>query len=361
MSKSTLIIAEAGVNHNGDMNLARELIDVAAEAGADIVKFQTFTASSLVTSVAQKADYQKRNTGADESQQAMLKRLELPYEAHADLIAHAEKRGIEFLSSPFDEGAVGFLLDELKLGRVKIPSGEITNAPYLLSIAKRGTRAILSTGMSDFSDIENALGVLAFGYLQKLMAGAGRAAFAEAFHSAEGLKTLKEKVILLHCTSDYPAKFEQINLNAMKTIEAAFGLPVGYSDHTDGTHISIAATALGAVCIEKHFTIDKKLPGPDHKASLDPVELRELVRGIRQTDEAMGYSMKRPQAGEISTRDVARKSLVASCQIRKGDLFSKENTMIKRPGTGLSPMNYWDVLGKPAPRDFNSEELLSLT
>lgn len=360
MSKSTLIIAEAGVNHNGDLGLARELIDVAADAGADVVKFQTFSAATIVTKNAGKADYQKKATGADESQQAMLAKLELPYKAHFELQAHAEKRGIEFLSSPFDDDAVRFLLDELKLKRIKIPSGEITNAPLLLRIAERGTKSILSTGMSDLTDIENALGVLAYGYLKKPSTAASRSAFSDAFHSVEGLQALKENVILLHCTSDYPAKFEQINLNAMKTIEAAFGLPTGYSDHTDGTHVSVAAAALGAVCIEKHFTTDKNLPGPDHKASLNPAELKELVRGIRETDKALGYAMKRPQPGEISTRKVARKSIVAARPIEIGEVFSKDNLVIKRPGTGLSPMNYWSVVGQKATRAFQADELIQL-
>lgn len=355
MKRKVQLIAEAGVNHNGDMEMARKLIDLAADCGADAVKFQTFTAAKLTTKSAEKADYQKQKTDAIESQQSMLAKLELSHDQHWMLKAHAEARGIEFLSSPFDDASADFLVNELKLARIKIPSGEITNAPMLLRIARAGAKVIVSTGMCDLSDIEAALGVLAFGYMNSSKAP-GRAAFREAFESSEGAAILRDRVTILHCTSDYPAKTEQVHLAAMKTLRDAFGLPTGYSDHTPGVHVSFAAAALAAECIEKHFTLDKSLPGPDHDASLAPDELRAWVHGIREIEAAIGSSQKRPQPSELSTRRVARKSLVASAPIRAGETFSLENVTAKRPGDGVSPLALWDLLGRKASRSYEADE-----
>jgi N,N'-diacetyllegionaminate synthase len=332
---STLIIAEAGVNHNGELALARRLIDAAADAGADMVKFQSFSADQLVTAAARKAEYQDRTTDANESQRAMIRRLELTRETHKALSAHCADRGITFFSSAFDEGSVD-LLAELGLDRFKIPSGEITNLPYLRHVARYGKPVLLSTGMATLGEIEAALEVL----------------------ERSGIP--RTCVTLLHCTTEYPAPMAEVNLRAMLTLRDAFGVAVGYSDHTVGTEVSIAAVALGASVIEKHFTLDRNLPGPDHRASLEPAELKAMVAAIRNIEQALGDGIKRPGASESRNKASVRKSVVASRRIRAGERFDETNLAVKRPGTGLSPMRWDEVLGRVAPRDFSPDELIEL-
>jgi N-acetylneuraminate synthase len=354
----TRVIAEAGVNHNGDISRALTLVDVAAEAGADAVKFQTFAAARLVNRQAPKAQYQTRATGSEESQFDMLRRLELSPGGHEQLMERARDRGIEFLSTPFDEESLALLVGRFGLRTIKIASGEIGNAPFLLSIARVAPRVILSSGMSTLADIEAALGVLAFGFTAQASEVPGRAAFARAFASDAGQTALRERVTVLHCTTEYPAPFAEVNLRAMATIRSAFGLPVGYSDHTLGIHASLAAVALGATVIEKHFTLDRALPGPDHAASLEPPELRELVRQAREIEAALGDGVKRPTASEWSNRSVARRSLTASRPIPAGQVLQEGDLACKRPGTGMSPFSYWDVLGRPARRAYDPDDLL---
>lgn len=331
----TLIIAEAGVNHNGDMEMARRLIDVAAEAGADMVKFQTFKADRLVTASAKKAEYQEQSGQTGESQHDMIRRLELTRGMHEELIAHCQTRGIRFFSTAFDPESVD-LLAALGFELFKIPSGEITNLPYLRHVGRYGKPVILSTGMATLDEIRAALEVL-------VQAGSRR-----------------DRITVLHCTTAYPTPMADVNLRAMLAIRDAFGVGVGYSDHTPGIEVSVAAVALGATVIEKHFTIDRKLPGPDHKASLEPAELKALVNAIRNIEQAMGDGVKRPTPSEEANRPVARKSLVAARAIRAGEVFSESNLGVKRPGTGLSPMRWDEILGRRAPRDFKADELIEL-
>lgn len=354
MADSVYIIAEAGVNHNGSLELAKKLIDVAVDAGADAVKFQTFKADTLVSKKAEKADYQRQTTSADESQYEMIKKLELDEEAHRLLIDYCKKAGIQFLSTPFDLASVDLLARTFDLPCIKIPSGEITNGPLLLKSAQTGKSVILSTGMSTLGEIEDALGVLAFGYLGN--SGPSIAAFRAAYCSAQGQALLLNKVTLLHCTTEYPAPFIDVNLKVMDTLKSAFGLPIGYSDHTEGIAVPIAAVARGAVVIEKHFTFDRALPGPDHKASLEPAELRQMVRSIRDVEQVLGVGTKHPTPSELKNMPVARKSLVAACTIRSGESFTAENLAVKRPGNGLSPMQQWDLLGRKASKDFAVDE-----
>lgn len=355
----TLIIAEAGVNHNGDEEMAFALVDAAVAAGADIVKFQTFNAKALATAAAQQAGYQRTNTGQIESQLAMLRRLELSYDAHLRLQAYCQQQGIGFLSTAFDEQSLQFLLGPLKLTRLKIPSGEITNAPFVLQHARSGHDLIVSTGMADLAEIKAALGVIAFGYIATTEAQPSQQAFNQAFASEQGQLALRQKVTLLHCTTEYPAPPEDINLTAMDTMAATFALPVGYSDHSAGIHIAIAAVARGATVIEKHFTLDRSLPGPDHKASLEPTELRAMVAAIRDVNLAMGDGIKRPAPSEIANKAVARKSLVAACAIRAGDTLTAAHIACKRPGNGISPQRYWELLGTVARYDFAEGDLLA--
>lgn len=350
------VIAEAGVNHNGSVELAKKLIEVAADAGADAVKFQTFKAERLVSRTAQKAEYQKKTTGADESQFEMIKKLELDVATHHALQQHCHTCDIEFLSTPFDTESVQLLV-ELGVSRLKIPSGEITNAPLLLDIARTGLPVILSTGMSTLGDVERALSVLAFGYIGGTKPG--QQAFTEAYISHKGQEKLHELVTLLHCTTEYPAPFSDINLRAIDTLHAAFRLPVGYSDHTEGIVIPVAAVARGARVIEKHFTLDRSLPGPDHRASLEPEELNALVQVIRRVAEALGSPLKTPAPVELKNMAIARKSIVAARPIAKGEAFTEENLAVKRPGGGRSPMQYWDVVGTVAQRDFEQDEMVT--
>lgn len=352
----TYIIAEAGVNHNGSLDLARQLIDAAHEAGADAVKFQTFKAENLATATAAKADYQQRTTGAAQSQQAMLRQLELDAAAHRALIAHCQQRGITFLSSPFDLEALRFLDQDLRLPRLKLGSGEITNGPLLLAVAHTGKPLILSTGMATLGETEHALMLLAHGYAsrERPTPEALRQAWADPAAQAR----MREQVTLLHCTTEYPAPLEQVHLRAMTTLRQAFGVAVGYSDHTPGITVPIAATALGATVIEKHFTLDQTLPGPDHRASLEPAQLRAMVQAIREVETALGDATKVPQPREWGNRSIARKSLIANQPIAQGERFTPENLGSKRPGHGISPMRYWEFLDTPAPRDLAPDEVL---
>jgi N,N'-diacetyllegionaminate synthase len=330
-ASKVLIIAEAGVNHNGDLELAKKLIDVAADAGVDYVKFQTFKADKIVTQSAEKAQYQKNATGATESQYEMLKKLELTDEMHHELFEYCLKSSVQFLSTGFDIESVDFLLS---LGQqlIKVPSGEITNLPYLRYIGSRQLPVILSTGMSTMDEIGDALSVL----------------------TSTGIT--KDMITVLHCTTEYPTPMQEVNLRAMQSIQEQFGVTVGYSDHTIGIEVSVGAVALGASVIEKHFTLDRTLPGPDHKASLSPNELRTLVHAIRNMDIALGSKMKAPTPSEATNSLVARKSIVASCDIQKGDVFSANNITTKRPGTGLSPMNWDRVIGSKATRNYSPDE-----
>ena len=331
----TLIIAEAGVNHNGHLALARQLIDAAAVAGADLVKFQTFTADRLATRTAQKADYQNRTTTSTESQHEMLSRLELTDAMHHELIAHCATRKIGFFSTAFDIESVDLLVRHGQ-NHFKIPSGEITNLPYLRHIGRLGKSVILSTGMTNLGEIEAAIDAL------------------------EAAGTPRAMLTVLHCTTEYPTPMAEVNLRAMLSIHAAFGVAVGYSDHTQGIEVAIASVAMGATVIEKHFTLDRNLPGPDHKASLEPAELNALVAAIRNIEVALGDGIKRPSPGEARNRPVVRKSLVASRAIKSGALFTAENITAKRPATGISPMRWDEVIGKTALRDFGPDELIVL-
>lgn len=353
---ATFIIAEAGVNHNGSIEMAEKLIDVAAEAGADAVKFQTFRAGELVSRSAPKAEYQIRTTTADESQLEMIRKLELSEAMHEALIAHARTRHIKFLSTPFDLPSLHLLAGRFGLDTIKISSGEIISAPFLLEIAQIGRKVILSTGMSTLDEVRSALGVLAFGYTAAAGEKPGRDVFEAAFSGAAGRTALREKVAILHCTTEYPAPYAEVNLKAMDTLRETFGLPVGLSDHTRGIQIPVAAVARGASIVEKHFTLDRRLPGPDHAASLEPAELAEMVSAIRCVESALGDGVKRPTESERKNRVVARKSLVAARVIRAGELFNMENLTLKRPGDGVSPYDYWDYLGRPASRNYEPDE-----
>ena len=354
----TLIIAEAGVNHNGDRDLAFQLVDAAFHAGADIVKFQTFTAQKLASKTAKKADYQLKNTGKVESQYEMLERLELPLETYLQLKEYCEDLGIEFLSTAFDEDSLKFLAGDIGLQRLKLPSGDLTNSPLVLAHAQTGCDLIVSTGMASLGEIEEALGIIAFGYLHKKKKLPCKSGFKEAYASAEGQRILSKKVILLHCTTEYPAPLSEINLNVMDSYKIAFGVNVGYSDHSQGIAVPIAAVAKGAVIIEKHFTLSRTMDGPDHKASLEPSELKTMVDAIRDIELALGTSVKAPTLSEVKNKDIARKSLIASKRISKGEKLTADNITIKRPGGGIDPINYWDVLGTFALKEYEADDLL---
>ena len=335
MVKKTFIIAEAGVNHNGNIRLAKKMIDIAADAGADAVKFQTFKTENLVGRKAAKAEYQKKNTDSAESQFEMIKRLELNDEAHKLLIEYCDLKSIKFLSAPFDLDSID-LLDSLGLDTYKIPSGELTNLPYLRKISRTKKRIILSSGMADLGEIEDAMGIL-----------------------TDGKITLQD-ITILHCNTEYPTPMEDVNLNAMLTIGAAFpGIQIGYSDHTQGIEISVAAVALGASVIEKHFTIDKNMEGPDHKASLEPEALKQMVLAIRNVETALGNGIKKPSPSEIRNIDIARKYIVARKTIKSGELFTQNNLTTKRSSLkGLSPMRWDEIIGSVAHNDYGIDEVI---
>ena len=334
-SDSVFIIAEAGVNHNGNVEIAKKMIDAAAEACADAVKFQTLSAERMLVESAQKADYQKETTDKAESQFQMIKKLELSGDDHEVLMSHCRQRGILFLSSPFDVTSVD-LLDELGLEMFKIPSGEIVNLPYLRKIGALKRKVILSTGMATISEVEEALDILV---------GAG---------------TCRSEISVLHCTTGYPAAMADVNLRAMQTIARALDVRVGYSDHTPGIEIAVAAVAMGATIIEKHFTLDRNMSGPDHKASLEPHELRDMVCSIRNVEKALGDGKKEPSPSELRIAAVVRKSIVAAEDIKAGDIFSAKNLSVKRPGTGISPMQWDDLIGRHAGRAFKKDEMIVL-
>ncbi|EAK0771170.1 N-acetylneuraminate synthase [Campylobacter lari] len=331
--QKTIIIAEAGVNHNGDINLAKKLIEVASDAGADYVKFQTFIASNCVSKIAKKAKYQLQNTLADENQLDMIKKLELSKQDHEILINHCKKHSIKFLSTAFDLESIEFL-SSLNLDFFKIPSGEITNFPYLKKIASYDKKIILSTGMATLDEIEKALDILVQNGTQR------------------------DKIIILHCNTEYPTPFEDVNLKAMQILKEAFNLPIGYSDHTLGINISIAAVAMGACVIEKHFTLDKNMQGPDHKASLEPEELKAMIKSIRELEQAFGDGIKIPSKSESKNKIIARKSLIAKKNIKKGEKFNEENLTTKRPGNGICAMKYEEYLGKIAKKNYMEDELI---
>lgn len=327
------IIAEIGVNHNGDVALARKMIEIAKTSGVDVVKFQTFKPELVMSCYAPKAQYQLENTGKTESQLDMVRKLQLSFEEFNDIANYCKQIGIQFASTPFDLESIHFL-DTLEMPFWKIPSGEITNLPYLLEIGKTKKPVVLSTGMCSLDEIETAINILK--------------------------KSGTTEITLLHCNTAYPTPYEDVNLNAMQTLKDAFNLPIGYSDHTPGIEVPIAAVAKGAVVIEKHFTLDKNMEGPDHKASLEPDELKQMVTAIRNIENALGSAEKEPTESEIVNRDIARKSIVAKCDIKAGEIFTEENITVKRPGNGISPMKWFDVLGQKAVRDFIADELIEL-
>jgi len=331
----TLIIAEAGVNHNGDPEMARKLVDAAAATGADLVKFQTFRADRLVTAKAAKAPYQLATTAADESQHEMIRKLELSEAMHDELLKRCSQSGIEFFSSAFDLESLDYLMS-LGMQRIKVPSGEITNLPYLRRVGGFGKEVILSTGMSTMNEIDDALTVL------------------------EKSGTVRDKITVLHCNTEYPVPMAEVNLRAMQTIRDHFGVAVGFSDHTEGIEIALAAVALGACVIEKHFTLDRNLPGPDHRASTEPAEFRRMVSAIRNIEVALGNSKKEPGISEQRNIHIARKSLAAARPISRGEIFSAANLTAKRPGNGISPMRWDEVIGQAAQRDFAADELIEL-
>lgn len=356
MNDKVFIIAEAGVNHNGSLELARQLVDVAADAGADAVKFQTFKADKLTTRYAPKADYQVANTREGGSQLEMLRALELTPEDHQLLIQHCKVRNIGFMSTAFDSESLA-LLASLGMPAIKIPSGDITCGPLLLQAARLRQNMILSTGMSSLAEVERALGIIAFGLLDDTDPH-GQEVFDAAYCSEAGHEALLEKVTVLHCVTQYPTPYYDVNLRAMDTLSAAFGLPVGYSDHTLGIEVSIAAVARGASVIEKHFTLDRTLPGPDHVASLEPAELKQMVIAIRNVEQALGSNRKQPSAQEITNRTVARRSVVAAHDIKKGEILTHAVLTSKRPGTGISPIDIWSLVGHPARRDYRADEMI---
>lgn len=353
----TYIIAEAGVNHNGQRALAFELIDAAAEAGVDAVKFQTFDSAKLASNATPKASYQKKYTSESESQLAMLKSLELPRAWHKKLQQHAQSKGVEFLSTAFDSESLEFLTT-LDLPLFKVPSGELTNGKLLWRFAQTGKRLLLSTGMATLSEVELALAVVAHSINNDREPKSLEEVW-QAWSNSEWRRSLKGRIVLLHCTSQYPTPFEEVNLRAMDTLAHSFSLEVGYSDHTEGTLIPIAAVARGARVIEKHFTLDRKLPGPDHRASLEPPQLKEMVESIRSLSLALGDGMKAPQASEWDTRLAARQQIVASQAIEAGESFSSKNLDTKRCGEGIPASEIWDIIGRQSHRTYNAGDVIS--
>lgn len=355
MSQSTYIIAEAGVNHNGSFEMAKKLVDVAKEAGADAVKFQTFRAENLVTKEAQQANYQVENLGEATSQYEMLKKLELSFEQFKSLKYYCDEIGIEFLSTPFDYDSVDFLVDELQMQTVKIPSGELTNSPFIHYIATKQKKMIISTGMATIDEIHEALSFVAYG-LARPNVDVSINSVSSFYQTNEAKEVLQKYVTVLHCTTEYPAPFETINLKAMNQLEKELKLFIGFSDHSQGIAVPIAATAMGATVIEKHFTLDKGLPGPDHVASLEPSELVSMIEGIRQIERAQGTGIKEPTAMEMKNRIAARKSIVASGDIKQGETLRASNMSIKRPGNGIPPSKYWSLISKKATKFYLEDE-----
>ena len=358
MHRRTMIIAEAGVNHNGDCARALALVEAAARAGADVVKFQSFRADKLATAEAAKAGYQQVTTGAAQSQLEMLRALELSEDDEQRIAAACAKADITYMSTPFDADSATHLVKRIGVATLKVGSGDLTNAPLLLHLARFRLPIILSTGMATLAEVEQALGVIAFGYLREPGAKLTAADFADILLDRETWTELRGKVTLLHCTTEYPADPDSINLRAMATLSNAFGLPIGFSDHSRGIHIAAAAVALGASVIEKHLTLDRNLPGPDHRASIEPDELAAMIADIRDVEAALGDGRKVPAPEEIANRSVARRSLVAIGAIRRGEFFTEQNLGVKRPGDGISPIEYWHYLGRKADRDYAANEAL---
>lgn len=330
---SVYIIAEAGVNHNGDIEIAKKMIDSAKEAGADCIKFQTFISKNIASKNSNKAEYQKKQMDNSETQLQMLKKLELSFNQFKELKIYSELKEIDFLSTPFDLESIDFL-HNLGMNIWKIPSGDITNLPYLIKIAKLNKKIILSTGISTMKEVESAINILE--------------------------KNGSGEITILHCTTEYPTPYEDVNLNAMMTMKKYFNLPIGYSDHTKGIEVPVAAVAMGAKIIEKHFTLDRNMEGPDHKASLEPDELKAMVSSIRNIEVALGNGEKKPAESEKKNMDVVRKSIVANCNIKKGEVFTEENLTVKRPGNGISPMKWFEVIGQISPRNFDEDELIEI-
>ncbi|MDZ5471964.1 N-acetylneuraminate synthase [Bacillus sp. 31A1R] len=355
--KKTFIIAEAGVNHNGSLKLAMRLVDAAVQAGADAIKFQTYKTENLVTRSARQAIYQKKNIGKHSTQFEMLKELELDYSQFLILKKYCDKQNILFMSTPFDLVSVDFLIKDLSLKMIKVPSGEITNAPYLYRIASLGVKnIILSTGMSTIEEIHNALAFLAYGF--SLKSNPTYSKVKEFYQTNEAKEILKNRISILHCTTEYPAPFNEINLGAIDVIRDTFNLEVGLSDHSEGILVPIAAVSKGSTIIEKHFTLDKSLPGPDHKASLNPEELKEMIDSIRIIEVAIGKKVKQPTKTESKNKEIVRKSLVAAKKIKKGELFTFDNLTVKRPGFGKEPYYFWDYIGRAAEKDYEEDEVI---
>lgn len=355
--KPVYIIAEAGVNHNGSLKTAFELVDAAVHAGADAIKFQSFKASKLVTESALKADYQNKNQDDGKTQFEMLKALELSESEQKQLFAYCQKLPIDFLSSPFDPQSCAFLIDQLGLKTIKLGSGELTNAQILIQIAQADVNLILSTGMSTLEEIQQALSILAYGYTNKNEPSSSND-FLTTLQSPQAQKKLHQHVTLMHCTTEYPCPVDEVNLSAMNAIHNKFSLACGYSDHTEGIHISIAAAALGAPVIEKHFTLDQSLPGPDHKASIEPEALNRLVRQIRDIQSALGSKNKQVTQSELKNRSIARKGIYATQTIKKGDILNSDNILLKRPVCQKQGFDYWDIIGSYATKDYLPDEAI---
>lgn len=357
MCGNVYVIAEAGVNHNGSLSIAKQLVHEAARAGADAVKFQTFRASELVSKHALKAEYQKVTTESGNTQLEMLKQLELSAADHVELIHESEKAGIKFLSTPFDLSSLRLLTQDFGMTELKISSGDLTNLPLLYSAARTGAKLIISSGIATLGDIEEALGAIAFGYIGGDCSPSIEQ-FQAAYFSEEGQCALRANVSLLHCTTEYPTPFEDVHMNKMLTIKQAFNLRTGYSDHTIGTEIPVAAVTLGAQIIEKHFTLDKLMEGPDHKASMEPAELALMVSQIRNVEQALGNAVKIPARSELRNAIPARKSIVAASFIREGETITEGHLAIKRPGNGLPPSSFWKLIGQKASRSYEIDELI---
>lgn len=357
MTGEPFVIAEAGVNHNGSVDRALAMVDVAADAGADAVKFQTFTATAMIAAHAPKAEYQVQSTGSGQSQQEMIAALELSAGAHRLLKDRCAERGIEFLSTPFDHGSLLLLVDDLGVRTIKVPSGEVTNAPFLLEVGRRAERVILSTGMCTLDEVRAALKVLSFAFDESRTGAPDRATVASPIDARDRAR-LDGRVTVLQCTTEYPAPVAEANLLAMAAMRDAFGLPVGYSDHTVGSVAAVAAVALGATMVEKHFTLDRTLPGPDHAASLEPAELAAYVSAVRDARAALGSAVKAPTPSEAKNIPIARKSVVASRPIAAGELLGPGNMTTKRPATGRDPFDYFELLGTVAPRDYATDDPL---
>lgn len=358
--QNVYIIAEAGVNHNGSLEQARDLVDVAVESGVDAIKFQTFKTDLCITKNAKRANYQKVESEAD-TQYEMVKNLELDWQDFRLLRDYCHKRGIEFLSTAFDLPSLSFLSEELDVSLIKIPSGDILNGPLLLAAAKTGKNIIVSTGMCSLGDIEKALSVLAYGFLYESYGSPCEINFKNAFYSPQGQDVLKSKVSLLHCTTEYPAPFEDLNLASIHTLRSAFGLNVGLSDHSLGLVAPIVAVALGAKIIEKHFTLDKSMPGPDHKASLSPKELYEVVKSIKNASASIGDGKKFPRQSEIKNVEIARKYLVANGKIFRGQVIAENDLIAKRATKGIDPIYLWDIVGRISGRNYSEDDVISMS